>query len=102
MKINVKIDENNVICVGFNTDNTKLVIDEFWRSDGYGVKIFAPETAEAIVISTKMMRHLHVSNDVENLVTNSHIGDKLKADAIKLLLLERFEDDLEELVEELG
>jgi len=96
MTFNVRF-ENSIFIIEFETENAKLIIDEFWRNDGFGVKIFAPETAECVVIATAMARKLHLSGKVESIIANSNIRDDTKAEAIKLLLLESFEDELEEL-----
>ena len=96
MNINVRF-EDSIFIIEFSAENAKLIVDKFWRNDGYGAKIFAPETAKFVLIATAMMRKLHVMSDVEDIATNNDISDSVKAEAIKLLLLDRFEDELEEL-----
>lgn len=95
MNISVNI-ENGMIEVVFDNSSQKIEND-FWREKGFGANIYAPETGKCVVITAAMMHKLKYNSDIEHIMLNHNISDETKAEAIKLLLLERFSDELEEL-----
>lgn len=95
MDINVTVKDSMIEVVFSDAD--KKIETDFWREKGFGATIYAPETGKCVVITAAMMHKLKYNSDIEHIMLNHNISDDTKADAIKLLLLERFEDELEEL-----